>query len=202
MAGIPQRIFAQTDKGIELYNSGQYGEAERVLREAFKADPSETLANYYLGLSVLLQGKYAEALDIFLKVKHSQDTASQWSRPPVPTEYQIQIATARARLGLNQYEEAWKNLESARIEDGRSSDVYVYRGAYYVQQEKNREAIKELERAISLDAKNPYAYYYIGLAYFHSGQGEKAVTALKLFVQLAPSAPEVEKAKIIIAQLC
>ena len=95
---IPQQIFAQSSKGIELYNQWQFAEAEKVLREALKADPSETLANYYLGLSVLMQEKYSEAIDIFVKVKRSQDKADQWTRPAVPSEYQIQLAMARARL--------------------------------------------------------------------------------------------------------
>jgi len=199
---IPQQIFAQSSKGIELYNQWQFEAAEKVLREALKADPAETQANYYLGLSVLMQEKYNEAINIFVKVKRSQDKADQRTRPAVPSEYQIQMAMARARLGLKQYDEAWKNLESARIEDGKDSDVYVYRGASYVLQGKNSEALKELEKAIKLDVKNSYAYYYQGLAYYQSGQAAEAVTALKMFVQLNPNAPEAGKAKKIIVELC
>jgi cytochrome c-type biogenesis protein CcmH/NrfG len=186
---------AQTQKGIDLYNSGQCSEAETVLRAALKSDPSDTLATYYLGLSLLPQENYNEALDLFVKVKRSQ-------RPPVPNEYEIQLALARARIGLKQYDEAWKNLENAGMEDAQSSDVYVYRGVYYLQQEKHAEAIKELEKAIKLDSKNPYAYYYAGLAYFGSGNGQKAVDDLKMFLQLFPSAPESGKAKEIIEKLC
>ena len=109
---------------------------------------------------------------------------------------------ARARLGLKQYDEAWKNLESARIENGKSSDVYVYRGVYYYQQEKLPEAIKELEKAISLDKKNPYAYYYEGLSYYKMSVPDKAVSALKMFLQLYPNAPEAAKAKEIVDKLC
>ncbi len=199
---IPQQIFAQSSKGIELYNQWQFEAAEKVLREALKADPSETQANYYLGLSVLMQEKYNEAINIFVKVKRSQDKADQRTRPAVPSEYQIQMAMARARLGLKQYDEAWKNLESAGIEDGKASDVYVYRGASYVLQGKNREALKELEKAIKLDGKNSYAYYYQGLAYYQSGQAAEAVTALKMFLQLEPNAPEAGKAKKIVVELC
>ena len=199
---IPQQIFAQSSKGIELYDQWKFAEAEKALRDALKADPSETPANYYLGLSVLMQGKYSEAIDIFVKVKRSQDKADQRTRPAVPSEYQIQLAMARARLGLRQYDEAWKNLESARIKDRTAADVYVYRGAFYVLQQKNAEAIKELEKAIKLDEKNSYAYYYQGLAYYQSGQADKAVTALKMFLQLNPSAPEAGKAKEIVDQLC
>jgi len=202
IAAIPQGIFAQSKKGLELFNSWKFQEAEKAFREALQSDPKDTPTSFYLGLSLLLQGKNGEALDVFLKVKSSQDKADQSTRPAIPSELQIQLALARARLGLKQYAEAWKNLESARIEDGKSSDVYVYRGAYYVQQEKYQEALKELQKAISLDKKNPYAYYYQGLAYFHSGEAQKAVDALKMFISLAPDAPEAGEAKQIVAKLC
>ncbi len=201
-AAVLPQIFAQTNKGIELYNSWQFVEAEKALREALKANPSDFPARYYLGLSILLQEKYGEALDIFLKIKQGLDRAEQRARPAVPDDYQIEVALARARLGVKQYPEAWKNLESARIENGKSSEVYVYRGVYYLQQEKIKEAMKELDKAISLDAKNAYAYYYMGLAYFRSGNPEKAVEMLKTFLNLAPYAPEAPKAKELVDKLC
>jgi tetratricopeptide (TPR) repeat protein len=202
MAVVPQQGFAQTAKGIQLYNSWQFQEAEKVFRAALKADPRDTPANYYLGLCVLEQERPAEALDIFLKVKKDQDKADKSTRPAVPSEYQIQLALARARLALKQYADAWKNLESARIEDGKASDVYVYRGLYYLQQEKFKEASDALEKAITLDKKNPYAYYYAGQAHIGLGNPAKAVEDLKMFLQLAPDAPEAPKAKKLHDQLC
>jgi len=196
-AALPNR-----KKGVELFNSGQFQEAEKVFRGSLKSDPSDTPTNFYLGLSVLLQKNYKDALDIFVKVKQSQDRADQWTRPKIPSEYQIQLALARARIGLKQFGEAWKNLESARIEDGTASDVYVYRGVYYLEQEKHAEAIKELEKAIKLDKKNPYAYYYSGIGYYHSGDAQKAVEDLKMFLQLDPDAPEAAEAKTLIDKLC
>jgi tetratricopeptide (TPR) repeat protein len=202
IACISPQLYAQTQRGVELYNSAQYPEAERALRDALKVDASDILANYYLGLLILPQEKNSEALDIFLKIQKSEDRTDQRKVRSVPSEFQVQIALARARLGLKQYVEAWKNLESARAQDNRSSDVYVYRGVYYLQQEKHSEAIREFEKAIKLDAKNPYAFYYEGLAYYGSGNPAKAVDALKNFLQLAPYAPEAPKAKDLITKLC
>jgi tetratricopeptide (TPR) repeat protein len=202
IAVVPQSIFAQKDKGVEFYNIGMFPEAEKAFRVALKSNPSDLQTNYYLGFSVLQQDKHKEALDIFLKLKQSRDNTDQRTRPSVPDECQIQIALARTRLELNQLDEAWKNLESARTANAKSSDVYVYRGAYYFQQEKYKEALKELEKAISMDAQNAYAFYYQGLAYQRSGEAEKTVNALKNFIKLAPYAPEAGKAKAIITSLC
>jgi tetratricopeptide (TPR) repeat protein len=202
IASIPQQVSAQSQKGVELYSSGQFKDAEAAFREALKSNPSDTPNNYYLGLSVLLQEKHSEALDIFLKVKKGQDRANPLKQPAIPDEYQINLAMARARLGLKQYDEAWKNLESARIENGSSSDVHVYRGVYYYQQDMFNEALKELEKAVSLDKSNPYAYYYEGLTYYKMSVPAKAVDALKMFLQLHPSAPEAAEAKALVDKLC
>ena len=202
VAVIPQGTLPNQKQGLNSSIPGNFQEAEKAFREALQADPKDTPTDFYLGLSLLLQGKNGDALDVFLKVKSSQERADQWTRPAIPSELQIQLALARARLGLKQYAEAWKNLESARIEDGKSSDVYVYRGVYYLQQEKNPEALKELQKAISLDKKNPYAFYYQGLAYYHSSEPQKAIDALKMFLSLAPDAPEASEAQQILNKLC
>jgi tetratricopeptide (TPR) repeat protein len=202
MLVLPLQVFAQTEKGIELYNSGQFRNAEGALRETLKSHPSDVTANYYLGLSVLLQNRYKEALDIFSKVKDDRSKADQPSRLSVPSECQIQIALARAQLGLKQYAAAWKNLESARVENPDSSEVYMYRGVCFLQQEKTAEAINELDKAISLDARNAYAYYYAGVANYREKHAERAVELLKIFLKLKPDAPEAGDAKWIIDQLC
>lgn len=195
-----QGMFAQDQKGIELFNAGRFHEAETVFRETLKANPSDMSSTYYLGLAVLQQKNYKDALDLFVKIKQSR--TERRAKTAIPTEYQIQLATARARIGLKQFSEAWKNLEAAQKEDGSASDVHVYRGVYYLEQEKHEDAIRELERAIKLDSRNPYAYYYAGIGYYHSGNGQKAVEDLKMFLQLAPDAPEAAEAKEIIDKLC
>jgi len=200
VAFMPQAIFAQISKGIELYNSGEYRAAETIFEESLKASPADYRANYYFGLCALAQEKYGDAEEAFLKVKPGDGNGG--ARGSLPNEYELQIALARARLGLKVYEDAWSTLEFAKGLNAGSSDVYVYRGLFYLEQEKTKEALEELEKAISLDPQNPYAYYYEGLVYVQSAQLEPAVNALKTFLTLAPSAPEAGKAKAIIAKLC
>jgi tetratricopeptide (TPR) repeat protein len=202
ITAMPLPIFAQTQKGIELFNSWKFPEAEKVLREAVKANPQDLTAEYYLGLSALLQDKHNEALDIFLKLKNARDKMAPKARPAVPDDFQIQIALARTRLELKQDDEAWKNLEAAEKDQPDAADVYVYRGAYYLQKQKNQQAIKELEKAIALDSHNAYAYYYAGHAYLRTGNPSKAVEEFKTFLQLAPLAPEAVKAKALVDALC
>lgn len=197
-AVIPRILFAQAEKGIALYNSKGYQEAEGVLREALKADSSNVQARYYLGLSLLQQGRPDDALNEFKKVHGDLAKWDQWTRPPVPNEYQIQLAIGREQIGLKQFDEAWRSLESARIEDSSSSEIYLYRGVYYLDQKKYQEATRELEKAINLDSKNAYAYYYTGIAYSESGHPDKMIGPLQSFLKLAPDAAEAAKARSMI----
>jgi tetratricopeptide (TPR) repeat protein len=198
LAVIPQQVFAQADKGKALYDAKKYVEAEGALKDALKAEPWDTTTRYYLGLALLEQEKFNDAFVEIKKTQDEQNKAAQWTKPPVPSEYQIRIALARIHLGLKQYDEAWKSLESARIEDSGSSEVYLYRGICCVQQKKSQEAIKELEKSISLDPQNAYAHYYAGIAYSDAGLADKAAGAMRTFLKLAPNAPEAAKAKSMI----
>jgi tetratricopeptide (TPR) repeat protein len=198
----PQAAFAQATDGMNLFNSWKFQEAEKAFREALKSDPKDIRTSYYLGLSVLMQDKHSEALDILLNVKEALDKTEPKVRPAVPDEFQIQIALARAHLELKKNTEAWKNLEAAKKLHPESAEVCVYRGLYYLNQNDNKKAIKELEKAMDLDGKEAYAHYYAGHAYLRSGNPEKAVEMFKTFMQLAPQAPEAEKAKALIFGLC
>ena len=167
-----------------------------------KTNPGDIVANYYLGLSILLQEKYGEALEIFQKVEDDRQNSKLPNKPTVPDGYQIQIALAQANLGLKQDAEAWKNLEAAEKENPNSADTYVYRGVYYIHRENLPEAVKQLEEAIRLDKDNPYAFYWAGHAFLRTGNPARAVEMFKTFLQLAPYAPEAEKAKVLISALC
>lgn len=199
---IPQALFAQSDNGIELFHAGAYDDAESKLRDTLKADPSKTTERYYLGLTLLNQEKYPEGLKELQTVKSEQEKASQRSRPAVPNVYQIDFALAQAYLALDQFDKAWPKLESARIEDSSSSEVFLYRGIYYYKQKEYSMAIKDLEKAITLDPQNTYAYYYAGHAYFDSDNIEKMVEAFQMFLELAPDAAEAGDVQTKIAPYC
>jgi len=154
---IPQHLYAQAQKGIDLFKSRQYMDAEIALREVLNADPANVQARYYLGLSLLEQEKYRDALPEIKRVQQEQLRADQWVRSPIPNEYQIQVALGRAHLALKNYAEALRSIESARIEDLNSAEVYLYRGMYYLEQKKRDEAVKDFEKAIKLAPDSPEA---------------------------------------------
>ena len=50
------------DRALQEYKSGQYAAAERDCREIIKQNPSNILAQIYLGQSLFMQKKYGEAV--------------------------------------------------------------------------------------------------------------------------------------------
>ncbi len=195
-------LMAQTDKGIELYKSWKFKEAEQAFQEALKTAPQDLSLRYYLGLSLLMQDKHSEALEVFLNAREEMQKAKPKSRPSVPDDYQINLALARTYLELKEDTEAWKSLDLAEKAQPKAADTFVYRGVYYLHRQENQKAADELDKAISLDANNAYAYYYAGHAHIRLGNPAKAVEMLKMFLQLEPSAPEAEKAKALVSALC
>ena len=200
-ASVPKLAFAQIKSGIELYEAGDYVNAEAKLRVELKVEPRNTTARYYLGLCLLYQGNFEEALKELRTAKSEQETAGQ-SRTAVPSVYQTDIALAQAYIGLGQLDKAWPRLESAKAENPDSSDVFLYRGVFFYTQEDYTEAIKSLEKSISLDSKKAYAYYYVGMAYSKIDKPDKMVEAFKIFLQLAPDAPEAPDVEKRVAAAC
>jgi tetratricopeptide (TPR) repeat protein len=201
-AVMPPPVLAQTSKGITLCDSWQYKEAEKVLREALKANPKDIQANFYLGMALLQQDKHEEALKTFLKVLADVDNPGLKVKPSDPNNYKIQIALARTHLELKQNAEALKNLEAANKVHPNGLEVYIYRGFYYINTDNAQKALTELEKAIGIDKKNAYAHYYAGQAHLRLGNPSRVVEELKMFLELAPMAPEAAKAKALVDALC
>jgi len=202
ISGISLQALAQTEKGIELYNSWEFNKAEQALREVLKNGPNDVQAGYYLGLSLLMQEKYQEALDAFQKTKSPVDKAALSGKAGIPDKGQLEIALTRAYLGLKKYPEMWECLEAAEKANANPADIHTFRGAYYLERNDVDNAAKELEKAIELDSLNAYAYYYAGYAHLRLGNPARAVDMFEMFLRLAPYAPEAGKAKFLIDSLC
>ncbi|KPL17437.1 MAG: hypothetical protein AMS26_01040 [Bacteroides sp. SM23_62] len=202
ISGISLQVLAQTEKGIELYNSWEFNKAEEAFREVLKNKPDDVQTVYYLGLSLLMQENYQEALDTFQKAKAAVDKGGLSGEAGIPDKGHLEIALTRAYLGLKKYPEVWECLEAAEKAKANPADIHTFRGAYYLERNNTENAVKELEKAIELDSLNAYAYYYAGYAYLRLGNPARAVDMFEMFLRLAPYAPEAGKAKFLIDSLC
>lgn len=64
-----QTANSTADRALQEYKSGEYAAAERDSREVVKQNPSNILAQVYLGQSLFMQKKYAEAVAPFEKAR-------------------------------------------------------------------------------------------------------------------------------------
>lgn len=188
-------VFAQTVRGVDLFNYWDFDKAEDAFREALKNNPSDSQANYYLGMSLIMQKKYNDALDALNKVK-------AFEKGKTPDEGQLKIALARAYLGLKNYPEALEYLNVAEEVNADPIEYHTYRGAYYLEKKDAKRAAAELDKAIELGSENPYTYYHAGFAYLSLGNPAKAVKLFQAFLEMAPYAPEAEAVSLIVGSLC
>ena len=200
--GMSLQVMAQTEKGIELFNSWEYEKAEEALQKVLKDKPADVQAGYYLGLSLIMQGKYQEALDILQKTKASVDEAAVSGEAGLLDKGQLEIALTQTFLGLKRIPEMLESLETAEKAKANPVDIHTFRGAYYLEENKVKEAAQELEKAIELDSQNAYTYYYVGFAHLRLGNPAKAVQMFQAFLRLSPYAPEAENTKFLIDSLC
>jgi tetratricopeptide (TPR) repeat protein len=201
-ASFPRPLTAQEDSGIEAFNAGAYVDAESKLRMTLLGDPMNVMARYYLGLSLQHRQKFTEAVEELEKAKADLKNATSGSQLDVPSGYQVDLALGQTFLELKSYEKAWSALESARLENPESSDVYLYHGICYYRMKEYPKAVEDLETAIKLNSKNAYAYYYAGMAYSELGSPDKMVEVFKIFLELAPQAPEAPEVKKRVDEAC
>ncbi|MBI2820731.1 MAG: tetratricopeptide repeat protein [Acidobacteria bacterium] len=193
VAAAPEQAQEQVDRGIELYQAGQYKDAEQVLQEAVSVAPEDVRARYYLGLALLGRGRNKDAVDEFLRAKEALSELES-----APSRDQIEVGLARAYLERKEYEKARESLDEAEALNASNPDVYLYRGKLHVQRGNYIAAVGELEKALELAAEDPYAHYYAGIAYSNIKRPDKMVDHFQMFLKLAPDAPEAAKVRSLL----
>lgn len=200
--GISLHVLGNAEEGLKAFSVGKYEKAEALFKEVLKGDAENVPAGYYLGLSLLMQEKFDEALGVFrsLKVNIGDKEVMEDSR--MPTRGEVEIGLARTYLGLKKYPEALKMIDAAEKANAAPTEIHTYKGAYYLEINENRKANEELQEALKLNSPNPYTYYFAGIAYLRLGNPQKAVKLFQTFLKMAPYAPEAEHAKFLVDTLC
>lgn len=200
--GLSLHALAKTEDGLKSFSIGEFEKAEAIFSEVLKGDAENIQAGYYLGLSLLMQEKYNEALGTFQSLKANINNNAVVGNTEIPTKGQVEIGLARAYLGLKNYPEALKSLNAAEKAKADPINLHTYKGAYYLEMNENTRANEELEKALELNSQNPYTYYYAGIASLRLGNPSKAVKLFEMFLKMAPYAPEAEHAKFLVDTLC
>jgi len=180
-------VAQDVDRGVELYKSFKYAEAERVLAEAVAADGENVRALEFLGLARLGQSKTREAEDTL-------NTAQKLA----PDSDSVKVAMARAHIEAQQFDRAEAALRDAVAINKDNSEVPLYRGAIKLAQRNYQGAVNDLNVALSMKTSNPYAYYYAGLAWNGLRKPDSMVENFQAFLRIAPDAPEAARVRSLL----
>jgi len=172
--------------GRVLEQEQKYGEAESRLRRATELSPSDPAAQVWLGEVLLRQRNSGGADSAFRK---AADLASAGG-----SDYYLGVAKMR----LRQFDEAAGALERARKADGGNPLIPYQLGLTRLFQEQWQPALDQLSQSVEMDSGLAYGYYYRGLAAEKLGRKDLLVNDMSRFVELAPNAPEAERARAIL----
>jgi tetratricopeptide (TPR) repeat protein len=106
-----------------------------------------------------------------------------------------------AQRHLGELDAAYASLERARsLAPSDARIVYEMGATRYVQQ-RWQPAIDLLSQTLELNPRVAYAYYLRGIAASQANRKDLTVNDLGRFLELAPSAPEAERARKVLASL-
>lgn len=170
-------ISSALEKGIGLYKHENFDEALDVLKEARAADPSSTLAAFYLGLTYKQMQNYRDA------VPHLRDAVTV-----SPKIKGALIELIDCLYQMDKTREAMDWIKEAEAEGIRPSQTAFLKGLVLVKEDKPDEAVKSFENAKALDQSMAQAAdYQIATVWLRTGQFNQAKEVFQQLVLVDPN---------------
>ena len=181
--------------GRLLEQEKRYAESADVLQKAAAAAPSDARVPLWLGETLRRMKKTAEADAAFRKAEELARAAVAAS----PSDAGALVVQGAALSRLRRFDEAMTVLGKARELDGGSPETLYQMGTTRAFQQKWSDAVTHLSETVAKDSGRAMAYYYRGLSWDKLGRKDLMVIDLDRFVKLAPTAPEADPARAVLA---
>jgi TolB-like protein/Tfp pilus assembly protein PilF len=157
---------ASLGQAYTYFAPSNFSPGDRELRRAIELSPSLALAHFYLGISLVRQGRLDESLEEFLKARELDPLSSVIARnAAIP--YYFKRDYVRALELLRQANELGPALATT-WEIG----VYIHNGLF-------NEALAELEKAKRERKSDPILIYGTGMVYAAQGKRAEALQIIK-----------------------
>jgi tetratricopeptide (TPR) repeat protein len=152
------RAQNEFDRGLELFESGAYAEAERAFEQAARARPGDARALYYAGLAASKQDDPARAAGAFERAA-SLD-------PDLP---HLQASLGVAYYEIGDLGNAAVHLERAHAADSSDGSALYFLGLLDWRYARYERAIDRFERAAEVDPE------FAALAWYGAGRSHRAL---------------------------
>jgi len=164
------------EEGIRQYRAENYEEAIEVLLKVRKADPSSSMAAFFLGMA------YKQANDIQNALPQFQDAVTL--KPPV-REAAVELIDIHQQMGKT--EDAKKWIVVAEREKIYPAKVSFLKGMVLAQEGKYGEAVEAFEQSKKLDTSyTQAAEFQIALCYMNQRNFAKAKERFQAALTLDP----------------
>jgi len=154
-----------TDYGLALKDNARYDDAIRAFDKAIGLDPENCAAWENKSNTLILQGKYDEALNVYSKALEFNNNEKLW----------LNRGTILIQQG--RYEEAVQACDAALKINPRYRESWYKKGLALSYQGKYDKAIEAYDTIIELDRKDPDAWYEKGKALMSLGNTKEADAA-------------------------
>jgi tetratricopeptide (TPR) repeat protein len=156
--------------GIKLAQESRYQEALDKFVKNLSHNKDDSLANYYVGFTLVMLDEYAKAIEYLNKAIEYQPEAKVFNY-----HYYLGYSYYESK----EYDKAIKELNIAKEISKEDSYVYYYLGLSYAKTKEYRDMQKALISTIGLDPSNIHAKYILGSYYYKENMHNKALKYLK-----------------------
>ncbi|HEV8370165.1 MAG TPA: tetratricopeptide repeat protein [Pyrinomonadaceae bacterium] len=166
-------LFTKADSAI---NTKDYDEADKLLKKILASDPKDFQAWTEFGNVHLLQAKYSEAENEYLR---AIDLHSDY--------FLALLNLGRAEIALKRFDVAADVLNRAVKLQPTSADANYFLGESYLQLKKGSLAVGYLNEALRLDPKGmAEVHLRLALLYHAAGLKDKAAAEYEAFLKQRP----------------
>ena len=163
-------------KATDAIDGKRYDEGAELLKKIVASDPKDFQAWTELGNVHLLQSKYAEAENEFLR---AIDLHANF--------FLALLNLGRAEIAQQKYDVAIEVLSRAVKLKPESADANYFLGECYLQVKKGSQAVGYLNEALRLDPKNmAEVHLRLALLYHAAGMKDKAAAEYEAFLKQRP----------------
>ncbi|RZJ28719.1 MAG: tetratricopeptide repeat protein, partial [Flavobacterium sp.] len=183
-------------KGIRLYDKGQYKEAEEEYNKISKIDPKFLNAQYEKSMALSAQGTGDSELAKQKKDelrKLYEDLYSTGRFPDLPMLYTTYGSFLSDQKEYDKSEKIFKEGEKYLAHSGN----FLYNFALlYIRMDQRQKSIDLLERVVTENPNMPSAHYLLGLLALEDGRIAEGTMAIMTYLMVAPTGHYAEEAVI------